>query len=107
MSPRSPTSPRKVACRSFIQRAGSYGETVARCNVPIFSIVQGGTVLEPSDLLSKESARRPGGASVPSKCKAKTEMERAGIFAILRIRIHSIIETDWSDRQLVAQADAE
>ena len=34
-------------------------------------------------------------------------MECAEIFAILRIRINSIIKPDWTNGQLVAQADAE
>src|SRR4030095_2652824 len=38
-----------------------------------------------------------------SKRKAKTEVERAEIFELVRVRIHTIVEANWADRQLVTQ----
>src|SRR6185312_6429255 len=41
---------------------------------------------------------------VASKCKTETEMERAEIFELVRVRIHTVVETNRADRQLVTQA---
>src|SRR6478672_12906072 len=37
------------------------------------------------------------------KCKTETEVERAEIFELARVRIHTVVEANWSDRQLVTQ----
>ena len=42
----------------------------------------------------------------PSKRKAKTEVERTEVFEFVRVRIDTIIEANWPDGQLVAQARA-
>src|SRR5205814_2200529 len=56
-----------------------------------------------TDRVSVPSLKR-GVNKTPSKCKAKTEMERAEIFTVPRIGIDAIIEANRADRQLVAQA---
>src|SRR5205085_12601573 len=38
-----------------------------------------------------------------SKCKTETEMERAEILELVRLRIDAIVETNRTDRQLVTQ----
>src|SRR5438552_830544 len=73
-------------------------------------LLRQGWLSEPSDFSLRKGIDGRPGRRVPtwqSESKAKTEMERAEIFAILRIRINSIIETNRSDGQLIAQADAE
>src|SRR5438046_432513 len=37
------------------------------------------------------------------KCKTETEVERAEIFELARVRIHTVVETNWADRQLVTE----
>ena len=39
----------------------------------------------------------------PSKCKTETEVERAEIFELVRVRIHTVVEANRADRQLVTQ----
>src|SRR5438874_2977722 len=39
----------------------------------------------------------------PSKRKAETEVERAEIFELVRVRIHTVVEANRADRQLVTQ----
>src|SRR5439155_2607722 len=43
----------------------------------------------------------PHGA--PSKRKAETEVERAKIFELVRVRIYTVVEANRTDRQLVTQ----
>src|SRR5207342_989457 len=40
----------------------------------------------------------------PSKCKTETEVEGAEIFELARVRIHTVVEANRTDRQLVTQA---
>ena len=41
-----------------------------------------------------------------SKRKTETEVERAEVFELVRVRIHAVVETNWADRQLVTQTTA-
>src|SRR6267378_3695163 len=45
-------------------------------------------------------------ANVASKCKTETEVKRAEIFELARVRIHTVVEANRADRQLVTQTPA-
>ena len=42
-------------------------------------------------------------ASRHSKSKTETEVKRAEIFELMRVRIHTVVQTNRADRQLVTQ----
>src|SRR5436190_2323392 len=48
---------------------------------------------------------KPGvnGRTSASKRKTETEVKRPEIFELVRVRIHTVVETNWAHRQLVTQ----
>src|SRR5690349_3297638 len=57
-------------------------------------------------MLMRRQIRCPQGEQLQLKCKTKTEVERAEIFELARVRIDAVIEANRPDGQLVTQTTA-
>src|SRR6476620_3742280 len=52
-------------------------------------------------MINMISVTLPTGKRLQLKCKTETEVERTKIFELVRVRIHTVVETNRADRQFV------
>jgi hypothetical protein len=55
------------------------------------------------DMINIISVTLPTGKRLQLKCKTETEVKRAEILELARVRIYTVVETNRADRQFVTQ----